>query len=188
MLVARICGLEAVGAGVDLEHIFDDVGERRFVEARAFVDAVAGVEAHLLGRNAGKRRVGRLDIDFGAAPHLRAIETGLEENIRQERIVDLHQDAGIDDGAVFLGEFGGERVEILLVGLVVLVDADTRRRGRRQKYVVVGHASRRRGALDVCDVDAATNFSPRYLIGPTQTTGARPTMAPPIIACLKYSA
>src|SRR5438477_500899 len=31
-----------------------------------------------------------------------------------------------------------------------------------------------------------TNFSPWYLTGPTQTTGASETIAPPIIACLKY--
>lgn len=31
-----------------------------------------------------------------------------------------------------------------------------------------------------------TSLSPRYLTGPTQTTGASATIAPPIIACLKY--
>ena len=144
VLVARIGGFETVRAGVDLEDIVDDVGERRLVEPRAFVDAVAGVEAHLLGRDALERGVGRLDIDLGAAPHLRAVEIRLEENIRQERIVDLHQNAGVGDGAVFLAELGGERVEILLVGFVVFVDADARRRGRRQEDVMVG-TPRRRG-------------------------------------------
>ena len=33
-----------------------------------------------------------------------------------------------------------------------------------------------------------SSFSPRYLTGPTQTTGVIGTIAPPIIACLKYSA
>ena len=126
--------------------------ERRLVEPRAFVDAVAGVEAHLVGRNAFERGVGRLDIDFGAALHLRAVEIGLEENIRQERIVDLHQNAGVGDGAVFLAELGGERVEILLVGFVIFVDADARRRGGRQEDVMVGHAGGGRRLLDVVDV------------------------------------
>ena len=32
-----------------------------------------------------------------------------------------------------------------------------------------------------------TAFSPRYFTGPTQTTGVIGTIAPPSIACLKYS-
>ena len=55
VLVARIGGLEAVAAGVDLQHVFDDVGQRGLVEPRSFVDAVAGVEAHHVGRNALQR-------------------------------------------------------------------------------------------------------------------------------------
>ena len=154
VLVARIGGLEAVGAGVDLQHIFDDVGQRRLVEARAFVDAVAGVEAHLLGAECpcSARLVG-LDIDLRAALLLRVVEAGLEEDVGQERIVDLHQQAGVDDRAVFLVQLGRERVEIFFVGLVILVDADAGRRGRRQEHVVVRHAGGLGRGLHVGDVD-----------------------------------
>ena len=71
-----------------------------------------------------KRAVGRLDIDLRAPLLLRVVEAGLEENVGQERIVHLHQHAGRDDRAIFLVQLGRERVEILLVGLVILVDAD----------------------------------------------------------------
>src|SRR3982074_554452 len=42
VLVTRIGAFEAVGTGVDLEHVADHVGEAGFVEARAPVDAAAG--------------------------------------------------------------------------------------------------------------------------------------------------
>ncbi len=98
-------------------------------------------------------RVGRLDVDLGAALLLRVVEPGLEEDVGQERVVDLHQNAGRDDRLVFLAQLGGERMEILLVGLVIFVDADARRRGRRQKHVLVRHAGGLGGGFDVVDVD-----------------------------------
>jgi hypothetical protein len=54
--------------------------------------------------------------------------------------------------SIFLCELGGKRVEILLVGLVIFVDADAGRRGGRQKDMMIGHAGRRRGALEVGDI------------------------------------
>ena len=52
VLVTWIGRLEAVGAGIDLQHIVDDVGERGFVDARPLVNSIAGVEAHIFGRDA----------------------------------------------------------------------------------------------------------------------------------------
>ncbi len=91
VLVARIGAFERYRAGVDRQHIFDDLRQRRFIQARAFVDAVAGVEAHLLARDALQRGVDRLDIDLRAALHLLVVEAGLDEDVGQERIVDLHE-------------------------------------------------------------------------------------------------
>ena len=65
---------------------------------------------------------------------------GSTEDVRQERVVDLNQDAGIGDGLVFLAHLGRERVEILFVGLVIFVDADAGGRGRGQEDVFVGNA------------------------------------------------
>ena len=61
VLVARIGGLERIGAGADLEDDVDDVLELHVVDARAHVDAVAGVEANAVRRDSGERRVERLD-------------------------------------------------------------------------------------------------------------------------------
>ena len=111
VLVARIGRLETIRAGIDLQHVVDDFAERRFMDARAFVDAVAGVEAHPFGRNALERRIGRLDVDLGAAFFLLIVEAELVKEVRQEWIVDLHQNAGIIDRAVFLAHRRGERVK-----------------------------------------------------------------------------
>src|SRR5579863_6165382 len=137
------------------------------MDARPLVDAVTGVEAHPFGRNVAQADIDRLHINFGAAFFLRVVEAGLIKNIRQKRIVDLQQDAGVDDCPVFLAHFHSQRVEILLVRFVILVLADA-------------------AAAFTFSMSAATSFSPRYLTGPTQTTGASVTTAPPSIARLKY--
>jgi hypothetical protein len=67
MLVAGIGRLEAGRAGVDLQHILDDVGQGRLVKAWAVVDSVAGLETHPLGGDAVESRVGSLDINSGTA-------------------------------------------------------------------------------------------------------------------------
>jgi len=152
MLVARIGGFKAVGSGVDLEHIADDLGQARLIEARALVDAVTGVEAYALGRNAFERDIGCLNIDLGSAALRLIVETRLDENVGEEGIVDLHQEPGVDDRLVFLVHLDGERVEIILLALVVLVDADARRRGRRQEDVVQRHAGGGRRRFYVVDV------------------------------------
>ena len=87
-----------------LQHVIDDVAECGFVDARAFVDAVAGVETHIFGRNAFQRAVDRFDVNLRAALFLRVVEADLVEDVRQERIVDLHENAGIDDRPVFLAQ------------------------------------------------------------------------------------
>ena len=153
VLVTRIGALEAVGAGVDLEHVADHVGQAGFVQARAFVDAVAGVEAHHLGRNAFERDVGGLDIDFRPPLLLGVVEAGLEEDVGQEGVVHLDQDAGRDDRLVFLVQLGRERVEIVFLGLVILVDADARRRRRRQEHVMIRDARGLGRGFDIIDVD-----------------------------------
>src|SRR6185312_11373273 len=105
-----------------------------------------------LGRDAGERRIARFDVDRRPPPLLRVVEAGLDKDVRQKRIVDLQQNTGVDNRAIFLVQLGGERMEILFVALVVGVDADARGRGRRQKHVMIGYAGRVGGGLYVGDV------------------------------------
>ena len=99
-------------------------GSVAFVNARAFVDAVARVEADSISWNAFQGRVDSLDVDLRLPPFLCIVQANLEENIRQEWIVDLNEDAGIDDRLVFLVQFIGEGVEVFFLRLVVFVRAD----------------------------------------------------------------
>ena len=91
--------------------------------------------------------------DLGAALLLRVVEPGLEEDIRQERIVHLHQESGRYDRPVFLIQLDGERVKVLLVGLVILVNADAGGRCCRQERVAGRYAGRLCRGLYVVDVD-----------------------------------
>ena len=89
--------------------------ERGFVDTRALINAVAGVEADPFGRNALERRIGGIDVDLGAALFLLGVEAKLVKEVRQKGIIDLHQNAGVVDRAVFFAHRGGERVKVLLV-------------------------------------------------------------------------
>ena len=65
----------------------------------------------------------RLDVDLGAPLLLPVIKPGLEEDVRQKRIVHLQQDACRDDRPIFLVQLDSQRVEVFLLALVVLVEA-----------------------------------------------------------------
>jgi hypothetical protein len=67
------------------------------VDARALVDAVAGVIADPVRRDAGQCPVGRLDEQFRALVPGRGIERRVAQDVGQERVVDLEQEACVDD-------------------------------------------------------------------------------------------
>ena len=126
VFVAGVRGLERELPGVHLEHVVDDVLERGFIQARAFIDAVARVEADFFRRKPLDCRVHGLDENLRAAFLLFVVESLFDKDIGKKRVVHLHDKAGIDNGLVFLAHLGGERVEILFVGFVVFVLADAR--------------------------------------------------------------
>jgi hypothetical protein len=55
VLVTRVGGFERVGAGSDSQHDVDHVLELHVVDARAHVDAVAGVKADPVPRDVAQR-------------------------------------------------------------------------------------------------------------------------------------
>src|SRR5262249_49917511 len=119
VLVPGICRLKAVRSCVDLEDIRSNLSQGGLVKTGTFVNPVAGVEAYLFRRDAAERRVGRLDIDLCSARLLRVVKAGLDENIGQERIVDLNEQPRIDDAAIFLVKLVRDGVKICLFGLVI---------------------------------------------------------------------
>src|SRR5215469_18763730 len=82
--------------GVDLKYVVDDLRQACLLEPRALVDAIARVEAHTLPRNPLDRGVSCPDIEVGAPLHLLLGEARFVKDVRQERIVDLEQEAGRD--------------------------------------------------------------------------------------------
>ena len=61
VLVPRIRRFERIGAGVDLQNDVDDVLQVHFMDARTDIDAVAGMEADLLRRDAADRIIDHFD-------------------------------------------------------------------------------------------------------------------------------
>ena len=144
MLVARVGGLERIGAGIDAQHDVRDVLEFELVHARADIDAIAGVIAHALGRNAAQCMVQQLDRGIRPAAALGDVELGMRRIVaRQLRIIDLQDEAGIDNCLVFLVERVGHCYSELLVRLIELVPVpagELGRRHRRHKGFLVGDA------------------------------------------------
>ena len=154
VLVARVRGLERVGAGADLQHHVDEMLQLEVVHARADVDAVAGVPADPVARQPAQRVVERLHAHLRPAPHLVDTEIRPRHVVgRQMRIVDLHQEAGVDDRLVLLVHRLRDRGEVFLVGLVVgvaLPVLDARRRDRRDERLLSARRAQR--GLEVLDV------------------------------------
>src|SRR5262245_57106244 len=127
------------------------------------------MKADSLGWNAAERCVGRFDVNLRLPLLLLVVKRWLDEDVRQEWIVHLHQNAGGHDRAVFLVQLGSERVEVLFLALVVLVDADAGGRRGRQKHVMVrracGFAAAFTLAMSICSF-----ASPLYFTGAVQTT------------------
>src|SRR6516165_7682817 len=153
MFVAGIGCLEAERTGVDLEHVRDDLGQIRFEDAGSLVDAVASMKADPIGRNAAERCIGRFDVNLRLSLLLPVVKPWLDEDVRQEWIVHLHQNAGGYDRAIFLVQLGSERVEVLFLALVVFVDADARGCSGRQKHLMVRHACGLGSGLHIGDID-----------------------------------
>src|SRR5262249_13735030 len=117
------------------------------VHARPHVDAVAGVEAHALGRDAAQRVIDRLDASSRPRPAFLHAEAGIHHVVRhQARVVDLEHEARVDDCSVLLVERVGQGLLVLLVGLVEAVGQrgeDVGRRDGRQEHLLVGPALHR---------------------------------------------
>src|SRR5215831_6549866 len=91
VLVARVRGFEAERTGVDLKHIHDDLREVCFVQARAFVDRVAGMKAYPVRSNSCECCVGCFDVDVRASLLLSIVQPRLNEDVWQKWIVYLQQ-------------------------------------------------------------------------------------------------
>ncbi len=163
MLMARIGCLERERLCVDAQHQVDVVPQLHVVDARRDVDAVAGVEANALARDALERQIDRLDMRRDELAAL--LDRGVGGAVvmrRHARIVDLQHEASVDDGAVFDVHGVGQRFEVLLVGRiesVAMIEFEVVRRDRRHEYVRGLRLRRLQGVLHVA-MSVATSFWP----------------------------
>ena len=139
VLLEGVGRLERVGPRIDLQHVGQHLGQRRLVDARPLVDAVAGVQPHLLGRDAAQGVVDRLDVEPRPRLLLSFVEIRLDEDVGEEGLVHLQHEAGVDDGEVFHPQRLGDREQVVLLGGVVGVVGHAAGRHR-------GHEGAGRGA------------------------------------------
>ena len=134
VLVARVRRFEGIGAGVDLQHDVDDILEIHFVDARTDIDAVAGMEADFLGRDAAERVIDHFDPLGRPVPAIGDAELRMHHVIGdQARIVDLENKSGVDDCFVLFAQRIGDGLLVFLVGAIILVGKSCRDVGRRDR-------------------------------------------------------
>ena len=114
--------------------MIDHVLRLHVVNARADIDAVAGVVADAVRRQAAECVVESFDAAGGPFAACGDVGLGVHHVIGgEERVVDLEDEAGIDDRLVFLAQRVGEGDEVILLVLVVLVAVPVGEVGRRDR-------------------------------------------------------
>ena len=122
MLVARVGGLERVGACIDPQHDIDQMLQLHVVHARSDIDAVAGVIPDAVRRQPAQRMVQHLDASCRPFPARLDARLGMHDVVGgEERVVDLQHEPRLDDRAVFLAQRIGQRIKVFFLALVVLV-------------------------------------------------------------------
>ena len=155
VLVARVRLLDQVVAGAHPEHEVDDVGERGVVGVRAVPAAEADVVADALLRDALERMVERLDPQLRPAPVVLDRAAEREDRVvlvQQHRVVDLEQEAGVDDAPVLLVQRVGDGEDELLLARVVLVAQPVDAGRSDDGEEGVGDVDARERALEAGDV------------------------------------
>ena len=144
VLVARVGHFEGIILRLDLHDEVGEVLHLHVAGARAHVDAVAGVVAHAVFGDVAQGVVERLDALGRPGAGLRDALLGRQHVVHgQARIVDLHAEARLHDGLVFMAQRFGHRLDMLILGLVELVLHQARAARRRD-----------RGHEDVDGIDA----------------------------------
>ena len=119
--VPEVHHLERHRLGVDLEHRLNEIPQLQVVDVRALIDAVAGVVADFLSGDVPERVVDELDPLLDAPGPLRRLRVGVTPQLGGRRIVELDEEAGVDDRSVLLVHRVGERGQELVPGGVILV-------------------------------------------------------------------
>ena len=155
VLVPRVRPFNHIGAGIDLEDQVDNILERHVGDVRAGPTAPAHVVAHPVGGDAAQRVVEHLhmhahpfaEILQGPRGHHPVIGDG------GTGVIELQDQARIDDGLVFDPHRLGNRLQAFLVARVVLVFAVGNHAGgrcnRKKAFLEAGLLERRLEIFDI---------------------------------------
>ena len=155
VLVPRVRLLHQVVARLHPQHEVDQVGERRVEGVRAVPAAEADVIADPLLGDAPERVVEGLDPQLRPAPVVGDRAAEREDRVvlvHEHRVVDLEQEARLDDAPVLLVERVGDREDELLLARVVLVAQPVDARRSHDREECVGHLDASERALEAGDV------------------------------------
>ena len=180
VLVPGVRLLDQVEAGAHVEHEIDHVGERRVVRVWPVPASEAHVIADALLRDARERVVERLDAQRRPAPVVVDRAADCEDRVvlvQEHRVVDLEQEAGVDDRPVLLVQRIRDREDELLFGRVVLVAQPVDARGRDDWQESVGDVDGCERALEAREVARER----RAVVG--DRAGAEPALRSTCVAC-----
>src|SRR5687767_15224131 len=111
MFVADVAGFDQVRLGVDTEHDVDDVAERKIGGVRTMPAAPADVIAHAIDRDAFEGVIENFNPLRRVAPVFLDAWLGIEHvpGTGETGVVELEDEAGIDDGAILFAHSTGNR-------------------------------------------------------------------------------
>src|SRR2546425_5077300 len=155
VLVARVGALDEIGARLDFQYEVDHAFERHIRGVRPRPAAPADVIARAVFGNSGQRLVQHLDVQLDPAAILLKPRRRHHPVIRhgEARVVQLKEQAGVDDCFVLGAHRPRDRAQAFFVALVVLVFPvrnHARRRRHRKKALL--HTGGRERGLEVRDV------------------------------------
>src|SRR3569833_1235570 len=102
-LMPRIGSFNRERTGLDTAEDVEDVLDLDVMYARAEIDSVTGVETHAVLGDAAQRMVDRLDTLRNPLAAVVHALVGMADLIGDQlRVVDLHEESGVDDRPVFL--------------------------------------------------------------------------------------
>ncbi len=130
--VPVVRAFDRVALRADLQNRVEDRLQRHVGRVRRVPATPADVQPRALLGNALQRMIDGLDLEREPLQILVGVVRIVE--VRELRRIDLDVEAGRDDGFVLLVHRLGEREQVLLLGLVVLVDARAERAQRRRRH------------------------------------------------------
>src|SRR5262245_14577692 len=134
VFVPRVCCFEAVCPGMNPEHVGHDLIKRSVVDPWSLVNTVTGMKTHLLFWNPAKAFINCFDEHGRTFMPRGRITCRICKDVRQEGIVNLEQQARLNDRLIFRAKRCASGLKELFFSAIVFVGSHTTGRYRRHEY------------------------------------------------------